>query len=728
MKPANESPHLKTPLEWWFFHGFYRGSLIDRQYFMVSLFRQRMEKDGPDREKHVFYIIMATTDPKNHSFQSLSQIHKDVLDAYKDSKNSLFLQNEQGNLDPILFKTYVNELKTYGPPAPIEVKSETVHFQPKPFFFQWDDFSLEQKQQSFILTFKDPLNKKRITIECIPLDEVVHVNDYGTPHLETTYYNSYPRMKLSGSADSDPIQGYSWLDHQWGDFKNWFFSSSHKKRYMGWDWMGINLNDDTDIILTTHRDMEKNKIIDRVSFYGKKGSVYKLKLLDSAEMKPTEYWKSPRTNIIYPVGWKIDIPELDTEFEFIPFVKEQEIPIFGNFRAIWEGAGKVRGIKKGKKISGLARLELHGYGYLFDFKKYLQNFSDDVDKEIESFFPKKFDNRNIEQFTGKPQKENTPEALTSVLSEPVWDIISRKGKRWRPLFGLLALESLGVNPEPYKRFICCTMELNHTGALIIDDIEDDSLIRRGKECVHIKYGEDIAINAGCTLYFLPYLLIEKNKYLKESQKRKLYEVVNNVMIRAHFGQSMDIFWSKNLSIKNYKIWSQNSLEDKILQMYAYKTGAAVEGGGEAACIIAETDENIYKSFKSMALAFGVAFQIIDDIHNFSNSSEWTKKTGEDISSGKLTYVIHKAIQKSNEKDAQTLLSILCSKKKRNNPDNLKTAARIVRKAGVLSSCKEEAINMIESEWKNFSEYLPMTEAKIQIKLMITGLLNFDYET
>jgi len=354
--------------------------------------------------------------------------------------------------------------------------------------------------------------------------------------------------------------------------------------------------------------------------------------------------------------------------------------------------------------------------------------SSKVEKTIESFFPKNMSNEKVEYYLGNPKWKHDSAALSSVQSQPVWDLISRKGKRWRPLFGLLTLESLGVNPEQYEELVCSMMELNHTGALIIDDIEDDSLLRRGDDCIHIRYGKDVSINAGCTLYFLPNILIKNNPYLDNTQKRKLYEAINKTMIRAHFGQAMDIFWSKNLTAKNFKAWSNDSLEDKILQMYAYKTGAAVEGGSEAACIIAKANKNTYKSYKSMARAFGTGFQIIDDIHNFSRSPNWTKTSGEDLSSGKLTYVINKAIKYSEKKDADLLLSILCSKEMRNNSEKLKIANNIIRESGALSLCKKEATDMIEREWKNFSKVIPMTEAKIQIKLMITGLTNYIYET
>jgi geranylgeranyl pyrophosphate synthase/predicted secreted hydrolase len=726
VKLAEEHPHPETPLEWWFFQGFYEGPHIERKHFMLSFFRQKIERELPKEDTQVFYLIKSITDSKDNTFHFTSQINNDVLENLKEKKNFLLLQNESGNLDPVLFKAYMDEIKTYGPPFPIKVSLEPVYCKADSLDIEWADFSLKQKKGTLLMSFEDPELNKLTQMKLTPLKKVLHINDYEIPNLESTYYNTYPKMKLSGKAHLSPITGRVWMDHQWGDFKNWFLSKSDKKNYLGWDWIGFNLDDGSDIIITTHRNMEKNEIIDRMVFYIPPNS--NPRVLSNVTMKPTGFWKSPRTHAVFPVNWNIQIPELEIELDFFPFLKEQEIPFFGVIRAIWEGAGQVKGFKENKEISGLARLELHGYCYLFAFNKYLKTFSDKIDKLIESFLPRKFNKKKKEQFVGKPTWDHDPDALTEMLSKPFWDMNSRKGKRWRPLFGLLALESLGVNPEPYEQLICCTMEINHVASLIIDDIEDKSSIRRGEECIHLRYGEDLSINAGCTLYFLPFLLIERHPYLNETQKRKLYEIMNKTMIKAHFGQAMDIFWSKNLTRKKFQNWSRNSLGDKILQMYAYKTGAAVAGGSEVACVIAETNEKIYNTFKSMALTFGTAFQIIDDIHNFNTSPEWTKQTGEDISSGKLTYVIYKAIQNSTKQESEKLLSILCSKERRKETGNIKTASQIIRESGALSLCKKEATEMIEREWKKFSKLIPVTEAKIQMRLMITGLINFSYNT
>ncbi|MBD3415392.1 MAG: hypothetical protein GF421_13320 [Candidatus Aminicenantes bacterium] len=724
MKLADESPHFETPLEWWFFQGFFEGSQIDKNYFMLSLFRQKIKKDPPEKDKQVFYLICSNLDLKKNVSHSISQIHRDVLKNLNET--FLLLQEESGNLDPVLFQAYMKEIKTYGPPSPIKVISDPVDLKGKPLTIRWGDFSLVQKSQAFHLSFKAPSSQKFIQLKLIPQQKVIHLHDRDLPNLETTCYNTYPRMNLSGKINSLTVKGNAWMDHQWGDFNNWFIEKLDEKRYLGWDWIGINLNDGSDMVVTAHRDMESNKLIKQGGLYRPIGSPSRA--LNDIIMEPTGFWESPHSHIIYPIQWKITIPELKAQLHFTPFHQDQEIPFFGVIRAIWEGAGEVRGSIDGQDISGRARLELHGYGYLFDYKKHLQAFSQKIDRVIESFLPKKIKSSHMEQFAGKPLWKHDPEALTSVLSEPVWDLISRKGKRWRPVFGLLALESLGVDPKPYETLICSTLELNHTGALIIDDIEDKSLIRRGEKCLHLKYGKDVAINAGCILYFLPTLLIQNNSLLNEDQKRKLLEITNQTMIQAHFGQAMDIYWSKYLTKDHYKTWSEDSLEDKILQMYAQKTGAAVVGGSEAACVIAKSSDQVRQRYRAMAAAFGTAFQIIDDIHNFSKSPEWTKKPGEDISSGKLTYVIHRAIQCLENKESEILLSILCSKKRRKEPEQLAAATDLIYNSGVLALCKKEAADMIDKEWKKLSRVIPMTEAKIQIKLMITGLLNFNYET
>ena len=107
------------------------------------------------------------------------------------------------------------------------------------------------------------------------------------------------------------------------------------------------------------------------------------------------------------------------------------------------------------------------------------------------------------------------EAINQALNIPVYDLVDRGGKKWRPLLGLMLAECFGrkdlADTEKNKDiyFTCGITELIHNGSLICDDIEDNSLKRRGDLCTYKKFGVDIAINAGNFAYFAPMAKIEK---------------------------------------------------------------------------------------------------------------------------------------------------------------------------------------------------------------------------
>lgn len=86
-------------------------------------------------------------------------------------------------------------------------------------------------------------------------------------------------------------------------------------------------------------------------------------------------------------------------------------------------------------------------------------------------------------------------------------MLDRGGKRWRPALCFLIADLFNTShSELYE--VAATVELIHNATLIVDDIEDDSYVRRNDRCVHLKYGVDIAVNAGNFVYFAPlqYLL------------------------------------------------------------------------------------------------------------------------------------------------------------------------------------------------------------------------------
>jgi geranylgeranyl pyrophosphate synthase len=85
----------------------------------------------------------------------------------------------------------------------------------------------------------------------------------------------------------------------------------------------------------------------------------------------------------------------------------------------------------------------------------------------------------------------------------MYDLIDRGGKRWRPALCFFVAEAFGYDIDLIME-IAAFCEIVHNATLVIDDIEDDSQVRRDKKCVHLLYGIDIAINAGMFMCYAPF--------------------------------------------------------------------------------------------------------------------------------------------------------------------------------------------------------------------------------
>lgn len=123
---------------------------------------------------------------------------------------------------------------------------------------------------------------------------------------------------------------------------------------------------------------------------------------------------------------------------------------------------------------------------------------------MEEIIPKQFkSNEDLHKFTTNleyTKESNDLSSLTKVLSQPIYDLLERGGKRWRPTLCMFIAEAYGSNFE-YIKEIAGLCEIVHNGTLMVDDLEDDSKVRRNKACVHLIYGNDIAVNAGNMMYY-----------------------------------------------------------------------------------------------------------------------------------------------------------------------------------------------------------------------------------
>lgn len=119
------------------------------------------------------------------------------------------------------------------------------------------------------------------------------------------------------------------------------------------------------------------------------------------------------------------------------------------------------------------------------------------------------------------EKGDDLDSLTKSLSVPVYDLLDRGGKRWRPALCFL-IADLFAKPHSELYDVAATVEMIHNATLIVDDIEDDSIVRRNDKCIHCKFGVDVAINAGNFMYFAPLqYLISQDHYSSEMKMKIL---------------------------------------------------------------------------------------------------------------------------------------------------------------------------------------------------------------
>ena len=127
----------------------------------------------------------------------------------------------------------------------------------------------------------------------------------------------------------------------------------------------------------------------------------------------------------------------------------------------------------------------------------------------------------------------------AALLEPARDILSRSGKGFRARLLEHSWVLAGGARHEIPALLPVAIELLHVGSLVIDDIEDDSSLRRGEPALHRRYGLPIALNTGNWLYFLSLAFVSRLPFGAE-RRLALYEDISLGLLRCHQGQALDL--------------------------------------------------------------------------------------------------------------------------------------------------------------------------------------------
>ena len=251
----------------------------------------------------------------------------------------------------------------------------------------------------------------------------------------------------------------------------------------------------------------------------------------------------------------------------------------------------------------------------------------------------------IERELGKIEYPNSP----SKLYQPINYVMGLGGKRMRPILLLMAHQLFDENIEKAIS-PALGIEIFHNFTLLHDDIMDNAPIRRGKQTVHEKWNQNVAILSGDTMLVQAYQLLSD---VDKSIVKEMIAVFSKAATQVCEGQQWDM---------DFEIQKEVTLQE-YLKMIEYKTAvllaASLQIGGITANASKENQNNLYH----FGLNMGIAFQLKDDLLDaFGNPDEFGKQIGGDIIANKKTFLYLKALQLANDKQKESLVNYFKTQK------------------------------------------------------------------
>ncbi|MCM8812636.1 MAG: polyprenyl synthetase family protein [Candidatus Omnitrophica bacterium] len=350
-----------------------------------------------------------------------------------------------------------------------------------------------------------------------------------------------------------------------------------------------------------------------------------------------------------------------------------------------------------------------------------------VERDLGALIPAQPDTAWITRYFGRPRWRRREQAIARTFCLPARQMLAG-GKRWRPVLALLFLELLGAPHGPAARILTGIAELCHAGALMIDDVEDDSACRRHQPSVFRRYGKAVAINAGGLLYFFPFLAMVRPPVLTKAQQAEIFGVMVRVFSQAHAGQAADIYWPQALAGARPEQIRREGLEGAVLQMYADKTGAPLAGIAETAAIIARAKPALRRACRAFACRLGVAFQIVDDLMNYQCGGKGRVGAAEDFKAGKMTLVIARAPALLPAPARRQFDAVFFNPPARRSAAQRQRAVRLLRQYGVFDACRRRAQREYTQAFARLCRVFPDSRARRSLAGLCAQVLHGCGET
>ncbi len=224
------------------------------------------------------------------------------------------------------------------------------------------------------------------------------------------------------------------------------------------------------------------------------------------------------------------------------------------------------------------------------------------------------------------------ESRVAMIPRLAGHIIAAGGKRLRPILTLATAQMCGYRGERHRK-LAASVEFIHTATLLHDDVVDDSALRRGGPSANALFGNEASVLVGDFLFSRAFEL------MVEDGSIDVLRVLSHASAIIAEGEVLQLITTNDSATS----------EQAYLEVVRAKTAELFAAACRVGAIVAARPASEEEALRTFGLNLGIAFQIVDDILDYSAEQARLGKTvGDDFREGKVTLPVILAIHRGNE--------------------------------------------------------------------------------
>ncbi len=223
-------------------------------------------------------------------------------------------------------------------------------------------------------------------------------------------------------------------------------------------------------------------------------------------------------------------------------------------------------------------------------------------------------------------------------------IIHSGGKRLRPVLVLLAARAFGYEGEQHHN-LAAIVEFIHTATLLHDDVVDASDRRRGKDTANALWGNEAAVLVGDFLYSRAFQM------MVDAQRMRVMEILAHATNVIAEGEVLQLLNCND----------PDTTEQRYLEVIHCKTAKLFEAAAQLGAVLCDATAEQEQAMARYGMHLGTAFQLVDDVLDYSASSdEMGKNVGDDLAEGKPTLPLIRAMREGTSEQAALIRQAIVS--------------------------------------------------------------------